>query len=257
MNYLILTKDNYSIFLGLLLLSSAVMTIFKDWRILTPALVVQYVTLAIVANSLNETTVRVMMGPIPLAVFLKGVAGIIAGLILFLTGYAIVFERRGHKREEAEELAKGRGGLRRFFYQQEAATFNRFRYIDYLLPLGAAIIAVCAAYAFTLVLPFSGNFLGDFVFYWLGSIGITVMVVASDVIKLGVGLLVALNGGDLLYSLLRSGDNPLVLGASATITIFLALLISYLAITYFNKMKTLTLSERFKRRRRSSNSSAV
>lgn len=250
MSLLALTRDNYNLFLGLLLVSAAIMTVFKDWRILTPALVVQYVALAVIANSLNETTVRVMLGSLPLAIFLKGLAGLIAGLILFLTGYAIVFERRGHRQEEAENIAKGRGGLRRLFYQQEASEFNRFRYIDYLLPLGAVIIAAVCAYAFTTLLPFSGNFLGDFVFYWLVSVGVTIMVVGSDVIKLGAGLLVALNGADLLYSLLRSGDNPTVLGASAGITIFLALIISYLAITYFNKMKTLTLSERFKRKRR-------
>jgi hypothetical protein len=249
MSFLNLTQDNYNIFLGLLLASAAIMTVFKDWRILTPALVLQYWALAVIANSLNETTVRVMLGVLPLSIFLKGVAGLLAGVILLLTGYAILFEKRGHRLEEAENVAKGRGGLRRLFYQEEQATLNRFRYVDYLLPLGAVIIAAVAAYAFTTLLPFSGNFFGDFVFFWLGSIGVTVMVVGSDIIKLGVGLLVALNGADLLYSLLRSGDNPLVLGASAGITIFLALIISYLAITFFNKMKTLTLSERFQRRR--------
>jgi len=249
MNFLTLTKDNYNVFLALLLASAVIMTVFKDWRVLTPALVVQYLALAVIANSLNETTVRVMLGPLPLAIFLKGLAGVLAGLILLLTGYAIGFERRSHRTQEAQEVAKGRGGLRRLFYQQEADEFNRFRYIDYLLPLGAVIIAAVTAYAFTTLLSFSGNFLGDFVFFWLGSVGVTIMVVGNDIIKLGVGLLVALNGADLLYSLLRSGDNPLVLGASAAITIFLALIISYLAITFFNKMKTLTLSERFKRRR--------
>ncbi len=251
MDLLTIDANNYGFYVTALLLSAVVIAVYKNWLLLTPALVIQFVVLAIIANQLNTTSTRVMMGPLPLAVFLKGVAGVIAGLILFLTGYAILFETRGFRQEQAEEEASGRGGLRRFFYRQEAALYNRFRYVDYLLPLGAIIIAAGATYALTTLLPFSGNFLGDFAFYWLGSVGIAIMVVGRDILKLGAGLLVSLNGVDLLYSLLRNGNSPLVLGISAAITIFLALLISYLAILYHGKMKTLLISEGFQRKRNS------
>ena len=250
MDFLTIDAGNYGFYVAALLLSAVVIAVYKNWLLLTPALVIQFLVLAVIANQLNTTTARVMMGPLPLSVFLQGVAGLIAGLILFLTGYAIVFESRGFKKEEAAEAASGRGGLRRFFYRQEAAIYNRFRYVDYLMPLGAVIIAAGATYALTTLLPFSGNFLGDFSFYWLGSVGIAIMVVGRDILKLGAGLLVALNGVDLLYSLLRSGNNPVVLGISAAITIFLALLISYLAILYHGKMKTLLISESFRRKRK-------
>lgn len=250
MNFLTIDAGNYGFYVGILLLSVVVIAVYKDWVLLTPALVAQYLVLAVIANQLNNTASRVLLGPIPLAIFLKGMSGIVAGLILFLTGYAIVFESRGFRREKAAEEASALGGLRRFFYREEAAVFNRFRYVDYLLPLGAVVIAAGATYALTTLLPFSGNFLGDFAFYWLGSVGIAIMVVGRDILKLGAGLLIALNGVDLLYSLLRNGDNPLVLGISAAVTILLALLISYLAILYYGKMKTLQISEDIRRKRK-------
>ncbi len=250
MNFLTIDANNYGFYVALLLFSVVVIAVYKDWLLLTPALVLQFLVLAVISNDLNNTATRVMLGPVPLAVFLKGVSGIIAGLILFLTGYAILFEGRRYRGEQAAEDASGRGGLRRIFYRQEAARLNRFRYVDYLLPLGAVIIAAGATYALTTLLPFSGNFLGDFAFYWLGSVGVAIMVVGRDILKLGAGLLVALNGVDLLYSLLRNGDSPLVLGISAAVTILLALLISYLAVLYYGKMKTLAISEGFRRKRK-------
>ncbi len=250
MDFLTINQGNYIFFLGVLLLSSVVLAVYKDWILLTPALVAQFFTVALIANELNETTLRVMLGAVPLAIFLKGVSGLVAGTIFFLTGYALVLERRGHLSEEREEELKGKGRLRRIFYRQEEAKINRFRYVDYVLPIGAVIIAGGATYALATLVPFSGNILGDFTFYWLGCIGTAIMVVGRDILKLGVGLLVALNGADLLYALLRNGDSPLVLGASASITILLALLISYLAILFYGKMKTLNLSEGFKGRRR-------
>jgi len=246
-----MNQDNYIVFVAILLISSVVLAVYKDWLLLTPALVLQYLSVAVIANNLNETTVRVMLGALPLAVFLKGVSGVIAGTIFFLTGYALVVERRGFQAEEAEEEQSGRGGLRRFFLRQQAARVNRFRYVDYVLPIGSIIIAAGVTYALATLVPFSDNILGDFAFYWLGCIGIAIMVVGRDILKLGIGLLVALNGADLLYALLRNGDSPLVLGASAAITIFLALLISYLAILFYTRMKTLNLGEGLQRKRKS------
>ncbi len=250
MDLFTLNADNYGFYVGLLLLSVVVIAVYKDWVLLTPALVLQFVVLAVIANDVNNTVAKVMIGPVPLAIFLKGMSGVVAGLILFLTGYSIVVERRGHRREQAAVEAQAQGVLRRFFYREESARINRFRYVDYLLPLGAVVIAAGATYALTTLLPFSGNFLGDFAFYWLGSVGVAIMVVGRDILKLGAGLLVALNGVDLLYSLLRNGDSPLVMGISAAITILLALLISYLAIIYYSKMKTLMLSELIERKRK-------
>ena len=249
-DFLTLTADNYIFYMGLLLLSVVVIAVYKDWVLLTPALVIQFLVLAVIANNLDNTVSRVMIGPVPLLVFMKGTSGLISGLILFLTGYSIIVERRGHRREQAEIEAQAMGGWRRFFYREESARINRFRYVDYLLPLGAVVIAAGATYALTTLLPFSGNFLGDFTFYWLGSVGVAIMVVGRDILKLGAGLLVALNGVDLLYSLLRNGNSPLVMGISAAITIMLSLLISYLAILYYSKMKTLAISEAVQRKRK-------
>ena len=250
MDFLTLDVNNYGFYVGILLLSVVVIAVYKDWVLLTPALVLQFLVMAVIANDVNNTVSRVMIGPLPLAIFLKGVSGIVSGLILFLTGYAIIVERRGFRREQAAIDAQASGVLRRFFYREESARINRFRYVDYLLPLGSVVIAAGATYALTTLLPFSGNFLGDFAFYWLGSVGVAIMVVGRDILKLGAGLLVALNGVDLLYSLLRNGDSPLVLGISAAITILLALLISYLAILYYSKMKTLLISEGLQRKRK-------
>lgn len=249
MDFLTLNQNNYVIFVGLLLISSVILAVYKDWTLLAPALVVQFLTVAVIANELNETTLRVMLGNVPLAVFLKGMSGIIAGTIFFLTGYALIVERREFRVREEEEKSQ-RKGLRFYFRQQQQAHINTFRYVDYVLPIGSVIISAGATYALATLVPFSGNILGDFAFYWLGCIGIAIMVVSRDILKLGVGLLVALNGVDLLYALLRNGDSPLVLGASAAITILLALLISYLAILFYAKMQTLDLSKGLQRKRR-------
>lgn len=249
MNFLTLTADNIGFYAAALVLSTVVIAVYKDWILLTPALVIQFVVLAIIANDLNNTVARVMLGPLPLGVFLKGTSGIVAGTILFLTGYTIIVEARGYRREQAAIDAEGLGGLRRIFYRQEAARINRFRYVDYLLPLVAVVIAAGATYALASLLPFSGNVVGDLAFYWLSSVGVAIMVVGRDILKLGAGLLVALNGTDLLYALLRNGDSPLVLGISATVTILVALLVSYLAAVFFRKMKTLQLSEVLKPKR--------
>jgi hypothetical protein len=250
MDFFTLTSASVGFYAAALVISTVVIAVYKDWILLTPALVVQYFVLAVIANDLNNTTARVMMGTIPLAVFLKSTSGVIAGLILFLTGYSIVVVARGYRREQAEIDEQGLGGLRRIFYRQEAARINRFRYVDYLLPLVSIVIAAGVTYALATLLPFSGNPVGDLAFYWLGSVGIAIMVVSRDILKLGAGLLVALNGADLLYALLRNGDSPLVLGISATVTILLALLVAFLATTYFRKMKTLQISEALKPKRR-------
>jgi hypothetical protein len=250
MDFLTLNQSNYAIYIGLLVAATVVLAVYKDWLLLTPALVIQFFVLSVIANSQNGTAERVMLGSVPLAIFLKTMSGVIAALIIFLTGYAIIFERRRVKKVEAEAEAAGVGGLRRFFYRQEMAILFRFRYIDYLLPIGTSMIAAAATYASATLLPFSGNFLGDFAFFWLFSMGIAVMVVGQDILKLGMGLLTALNGADLLYSLLRSGDSPLVLGFSAAITILLALLTSYLAIIFYTKLNTLNLNEAFKAQRK-------
>lgn len=252
MDFLNLTQSNYIFYVIMLVVSAVIVTIYKDWLLLAPAIIIQFFALAVIANELNGTTTRALLGTsgLPLAVFLKTMSGVIAGLILFLTGYAILFERRKNLKIAAAEEAAGKGGLRRFFFRAELAQLNRFRFIDYLLPVGAVGIAAAATYALTTLVPFSGNFLGDFAFYWLFSIGIAIMVVGRDVLKLGIGLLTALNGADLLYALLKNGDSPLVLGISAGITILLALLVSYLAILLYGKMQTLNIGEFFKGKRK-------
>jgi hypothetical protein len=252
MNFLTINQDNYLVYLILLIVSCVILTVYKDWLLLTPSLIIQFFALAVIANELNGTTTRTLLGTsgLPLAFFLKMMSGVVAGTILFLSGYAILFEKRRNLKQEEVEKAAGVGGLRRFFFAAEKALLNRFRFIDYLLPLGAVVIAAGATYALSRFVPFSGNFFGDFAFYWLFSIGIAIMVVGRDVLKIGAGLLTALNGADLLYALLKNGDSPLVLGVSAAITILLALLVSYLAILLYNKMQTLNLGEFFKGKRK-------
>ena len=79
MDFLTLDVNNYGFYVGILLLSVVVIAVYKDWVLLTPALVLQYLVMAVIANDVNNTVSRVMIGPIPLAVFLKGVSGIVSG----------------------------------------------------------------------------------------------------------------------------------------------------------------------------------
>ena len=244
----IIQLDNLPIFMALLVASTTLLTVYREWRIILPALIVQYLALAVLADLLGANAdVRLGSDQVSLATFLKASSGAISGLVLLLTAFAINSEIRRRRKADAAAREDARAGLRRFLYEEEAVEAQRFGYLDYVLPVVGIAIAAGVSFGLAAYLPFVDIYLRNWIFYWLITSGIVTLVQGREVLKLGTGLLVCLNGVDWLYSLLRTGDSPVVLGVSAGVTITLALLVSYLAVLFYARTRSLDLSVALKR----------
>jgi len=79
--------------------------------------------------------------------------------------------------------------------------------------------------------------------YWQVFIGLISLVLATDILKIGLGLLLCLSGLDLLYTTLANRINILALGTLSLVTLLLALAIAYLSGLLYGRFKTLNLSE--------------
>jgi hypothetical protein len=231
--------------------TAAVVLLFRDWRFTVPALLLNYVALALflAQQRFVEPDLTLLGFGLSTLVLVKLITGVAVTLILALT--ALTFSRE-YGLESLDEF--GLAELRRAARaaQRQRAT-TPFQLSDYVLPFWAGVLALLASLTLPRIYPIGPSLAVDFAWYWLALTGLLTIATASDVLKIGLGLLLGASAIDLLYTAvvsapLASGLNVVPLALLSLFNVLLALAIAYLAGLLYGRLKTLELNELYKAR---------
>ncbi len=231
--------------------TAAVVLLFRDWRLTVPALLLNYVALALflAQQRFVEPDLALLGFGLSTLVLVKLITGVAVSLILALT--ALTFSRE-YGLESLDEF--GLAELRRAARaaQRQRAT-TPFQLSDYVIPFWAGVLALLASLTLPRIYPIGPSLAVDFAWYWLALTGLLTIATASDVLKIGLGLLLGASAIDLLYTAvvsapLASGLNVVPLALLSLFNVLLALAIAYLAGLLYGRLKTLELNELYKAR---------
>ncbi len=238
------------ILLILLVLTASVVVVLRDWRWTLIAIFWNYVgqALFVAQQQFVIPDLHIFGRDFSSLVFVKLITGLGVTLILAIT--ALTFSR-DYGLEDLDEfsLAELRRAARAA--QRSHATSVR-KASDYVVPVLSVVLIGLASYFLPLVLPLALQTYGDspslaqaidFVWYWQALIGLVTLVQATDILKVGLGLLLCMSGLDLLYTTVANGVNVLALGLLSLVTLLLALAIAYLSGLLYGRFKTLDLVE--------------
>lgn len=225
--------------------SGALILLLRDWRITFSALLLNYVGVALFLARQQFIQPDLQLGGLALSttVLVKLITGAAATAILAIT--ALTFSRE-YNQEDLDEfsLAELRRAARRAQRQRAA---EPFRASDYFIPFWTLMLATLASVALPRLYPIGADYSIDFVWYWLGLIGLFTMVVAGDILKIGLGLLLCIGSIDVLYTAISSSVQVFPLALLGLVEIVLALSIAYLSGLLYGRLKTLELNELYKR----------
>jgi hypothetical protein len=230
--------------------TAAVVLLFRDWRITFPALLLNALAQAFfVAEQRFVAPDLALLGlEISTLTLVKLVTGLAVTLILTIT--ALTFSRE-YGLESLDEF--GLSELRRAAraaQRQRAST--PFQLSDYVVPFWAGVLALLASLALPRIYPIGPSEAVDFAWYWLALTGLLTIATASDLLKIGLGLLLCASAIDLLYTAVvstpeASGLNVVPLALLSLFNVLLALAVAYLAGLLYGRLKTLELNELYKR----------
>jgi hypothetical protein len=238
----------------LVALSGALILLVRDWRIAVPALLVNYIGVAmfLAQQQFLQPDLHLASIAVSTPVLVKLITGVAATAILVIT--ALTFSRvitaltfsREYNQEDLDEfsLAELRRAARRAQRQRAA---EPLRLADYVVPFWALALAVLASVALPRLYPIGNTNTIDFVWYWLGLVGLFTTVVASDILKVGLGLLLCASSVDVLYTAISSTVQVFPLALLGLVSITLALAVAYLSGLLYGRLKTLELNELYKR----------
>lgn len=229
--------------------SGAIILLLRDWRATFPALLSNYVFVAMFLAQQQFIKPDLSLGAFAISttVLVKLITGIAATAILTIT--AITFSRE-YNLEDLDEfsLAELRRAARRAQRQRAA---QPFRFADYVVPFWALVLVALASLALPRIYPVSravdAGYAIDFAWYWLGLTGLFTLVTAGDLLKIGMGLLLCATSIDLLYTAIASTVQVFPLALLGLMTIILALVIAYLSGLLYGRLKTLDLDELYRR----------
>ena len=238
------------ILLVVLVATAAVVVIFRDWRWTLFALFWNYVAqgLFIAQQAFIVPDIALAGREFSSLVFIKLITGLGVAVILAIT--ALTFSQEyGLENLDEFSLAELRRAARvaQRVRNQKQRTFG-----DYIVPIWATVLIGLASFFLPRVLPLALQIypdnLGlaqaiDFVWYWQVLAGLTTLILASDVLEVGLGLLLCVSGLDMLYTTLANGVNILALGMISVVTLLLALIVAYVSGILYNRFKTLDLVE--------------
>ncbi|MBK9712063.1 MAG: hypothetical protein IPO81_12190 [Kouleothrix sp.] len=226
-------------------LSGAIILLLRSWRVTFSALLVNYIGVAFFLAQQQFINPDLHLGgaAISTTVLVKLIAGVASTAILTLT--ALTFSRE-YNLEDLDEfsLAELRRATRRAERQVDA---EPFRLADYVIPFWTLVLAALASVALPRLYPIGTTYTIDFVWYWLGLVGLFTIVVAGDLLKVGLGLLLCVSSIDVLYTAISSTVQVFPLALLGLLTIVLALVVAYLSGLLFGRLKTLELNELYKR----------
>lgn len=194
-----------------LFFTAAALTLMTQWRLRFAILGVQYVLAAVLISQAVIWQVAAV----------KAIVGLLVVVILGLTGQGVATSRRV-ARQAAEAPARGRpfAVLRRIEFQ----TNLPFRVVAVLLAAVATWYLVAeSGYAFE-TLPLSLNLAG-FLLIILGLLGLGL---SEEAMNVGIGLLMVLNGFELLYASVERSLT--VVALLAAVNFGVALAVSYVAL---------------------------
>ena len=231
--------------------TAAVVLLFRDWRLTVPALLLNYVALALflAQQRFVEPDLTLLGFGLSTLVLVKLITGVAVSLILALT--ALTFSREyGLENLDEFGLAELRRAARAA--QRQRAT-TPFQLSDYVVPFWAGVLALLASLTLPRIYPIGPSLAVDFAWYGLALTGLLTIATASDVLKIGLGLLLGASAIDLLYTAvvsapLASGLNVVPLALLSLFNVLLALAIAYLAGLLYGRLKTLELNELYKAR---------
>jgi magnesium-transporting ATPase (P-type) len=225
--------------------SGALILLLRDWRLTFPALLVNYLCVAIFLAQQQFLKPDLQLGSLAVSttVLVKLLTGIAATAILTIT--ALTFSRE-YNLEDLDEfsLSELRRAARRAQRQRAA---EPLRLSDYVVPFWTLVLAVLASVALPRLYPIGNTNAIDFVWYWLGLVGLFTMVVAGDLLKVGLGLLLCASSVDVLYTAISSTVQVFPLALLGMVTITLALAVAYVSGLLYGRLKTLELNELYKR----------
>ena len=227
--------------IGMALCGGAILAL-QDWRYSFLALLINYILIAIfmtqdqsVLSSVSANSGRFSL------MLVKLITGFAATAILSIT--ALTFSRE-YNLEDLDEfsLAELRRAARRV--QTQSAVVSR-RFSDYVVLFWAIVLATIASTALPRLYPIGGYAL-DFAWYWFGLIGLFTIVSASDLLKVGLGLLLCVESMALLYMSVTGIIQVVPLALLSLTTVVLALAIAYLSGLLYGRLKTLELNDLYK-----------
>ena len=225
--------------------SGALILLMRDWRVTFPALLVNYVAVALFLAQQQFIKPDLQLGGLALSttVLVKLISGVAATAILMIT--ALTFSRE-YNVEDLDEfsLSELRRAARR---AQRLRAAEPFHLSDYVISFWTLVLTVLASVALPRLYPIGNTMTIDFVWYWLGLIGLFTMVVAGDLLKVGLGLLLCIGSIDVLYTAIASTVQVFPLALLGLVTVVLALAVAYLSGLLYGRLKTLELNELYKR----------
>jgi hypothetical protein len=223
--------------------SGAIILLLRDWRVTFTALLINYVGVALFLAQQQFITPDLQLGSLAISttILVKLIAGLASTLILLIT--ALTFSRE-YNLEDLDEFSLAE--LRRAGRRAQRAT-EPFRLSNYIIPFWTLVLVGLASVALPRLYPIGSNYTIDFVWYWLGLIGLFTIVVAGDLLKVGLGLLLCVSSIDVLYTAISSSVQVFPLALLGLLTIVLALMIAYLSGLLYGRLKTLDLTELYKR----------
>lgn len=233
---------------GGLILTGVLLVVLREWRFTVPALFAQYVLLGLLIGSVLPADLQ-LGGGLNSAGLIEVVTGLTVTLTFVFTARAV--ERSeitaqsysGVQLDEFQQAALRRQQRRVQRVAQEAQADRRAAAAEYVLPIIALLISAAAAYALSQIYPIGQSGLNDFSFYWVVLCGLFTVMLARDLIKVSIGLMSTLNGLSLLLASLGQSSGLLVEGTLAAVTIGLATALSYLWLTLYARVRTLSLDE--------------
>jgi hypothetical protein len=226
-----------------LAVSSGIVILLRDWRITIPAMLINYLSVAWFLAQQQFITPDLTVGELTLSttIVVKIITGFAASAILGIT--AVTFSRE-YNLEDLDEfsLAELRRAARR---AQRQRASEPFRLADYVVPFWALVLAALASVALPRLYPIGSQTI-DFAWYWLGLTGLFTIVLASDTLKIGLGLLLVVSSIDLVYTAIASTVQVFPLALLSLTTIVLSLSVAYLSGLMYGRLKTLDLSVLYK-----------
>jgi hypothetical protein len=230
--------------------TAAVVLLFRDWRITFAGLLLNAISLAFfVAEQRFVSSDLSFFGfELSTLVLVKLITGVAVTLILTIT--ALTFSREyGLENLDEFGLAELRRAARAA--QRQRAT-TPFQLSDYVVPFWAGVLALLASLALPRIYPIGPSEAVDFAWYWLALTGLLTIATASDLLKIGLGLLLCASAIDLLYTAVvstpeASGLNVVPLALLSLFNVLLALAVAYLSGLLYGRLKTLELDELYKR----------
>jgi len=187
-------------------LTGSILLLAHDWRVSVLALVGQYLTMGAALVYLVKPEIAAA----------KVLVGLFIGLMLYLSA-----RQAGWR----QKLARSAHPLRALMGTSGGAAFPPGRVFRLVVTLLLMVTAISLGQSYPIGdLP---NATGIAV-YWLALVGLTLLILSENPLKVGQGLLTAITGFELWYTTLEG--SLLVVGLWGVVNLLLALAVGYLAI---------------------------